>query len=181
MDEATSEILAAELTTNAVGDGQMLPVLLDSVKKSGVLMTQVSGDGWYDSWDCHTAIAGHGAKAAIPARSGSKIKQHGNSKKPPLPRDESLRRIRKIGEPSWKVESGYHRRSLAETAMLRHKQIFGDDLGARLLVSQKAEASLRCVALNRMTALGMPDSYAVVVLQLRGCGAADAAVGAFMT
>ena len=87
---------------------------------------------------------------------------HGNSGKPPLPRDASLRRVREIGEPSWKVESGYHRRSLAETAMFRHKQIFGEGLGARLLVSQRAEARLRCVAMNWMTALGMPDSYAPV-------------------
>jgi len=45
VDEATGEILAAELTTNDVGDGQMLPPLLGSVKASGVGMKQVSADG----------------------------------------------------------------------------------------------------------------------------------------
>jgi hypothetical protein len=32
-------------------------------------------------------------------------------------------------------------------------------LVARKLAHQKTEVRLRCVALNRMTALGMPDSY----------------------
>jgi hypothetical protein len=42
--------------------------------------------------------------------------------------------------------------------MFRQKQIFGVGLGSRLWVSQRQEAFLRCVALNRMTRLGMPDS-----------------------
>ena len=78
--EATGEILAAELTLSDVGDGQTLPPLLASVKASGVGMKQVSADGGYDSWDCHAAVAGHGARVAIPPRSGSKIKQHGTNR-----------------------------------------------------------------------------------------------------
>jgi len=159
VDEASGEILSAELTEASVSDGERLPTLLDQAQKSGVKMGQVSADGAYDSWSCHEAIAKHEARAAIPPRSGSKIKQHGNSKKPRLSRDECLRQIRKVGEAIWKIESGYHRRSLVETAMYRQKQIFGEGLNARLLVSQKVEAFLRCVALNKMTQLGMPDSY----------------------
>ena len=53
------------------------------------------------------------------------IWQHGNCAAPPLVRDENLRRIRKAGRKRWKQESGYHRRSLAETAMFRFKTIFG--------------------------------------------------------
>ena len=45
VDEATGEIRAAELTTNDVGDGQMLPALLGSVKASEVGIKQVSADG----------------------------------------------------------------------------------------------------------------------------------------
>ena len=161
VDEASGEILAAELTVASAGDGERLPTLLDQAEGGGVKIGQVSADGAYDSWDCHETVRRRGAKATIPPRSGSKIKQHGNSKNPPLSRDESLRRIRKVGEAVWKRESGYHRRSLAETAMFRQKQIFGEGLSSRLLVSQQAEASLRCVALNRMTQLGMPDSYPV--------------------
>lgn len=161
VDEATHEILAAELTLCSVGDGEMLPALLDQTEQGGVRITQVSGDGGYDSWACHDAIAARGAIATIPVRRGSKIRQHAKCASPPLPRDQILRRERKVGRAVWKQESGYHRRSLAETAMFRQKQIFGNDLGARLLVSQRQEANLRCVALNQMTRLGMPDSYPV--------------------
>lgn len=161
VDEATGEILAADLTLSSAGDGERLPALLSQVEQGHVTIHQVSADGAYDSWSCHEAITRREAEATIPPRSGSKIKQHGNSKNPRLGRDEILRRIRKVGKDAWKVESGYHRRSLAETAMYRQKQIFGEGLNARLLISQKGEAFLRCVALNRMTQLGMPESYPV--------------------
>lgn len=161
VDEGTHEILAAELTLCATGDGEMLPSLLDQVVQAEVVIDQVSGDGGYDSWACHEVIAQHGAKAAIPVRSGSKIGQHGNCKAEPLARDAILRRERQIGRAAWKRESGYHRRSLAETAMFRQKQLFGVGLGSRKLVSQRQESFLRCVALNRMTQLGMPDSVPI--------------------
>jgi IS5 family transposase len=161
VDEATHEILSVELTLCSVGDGPMRPALLNQTTESGVMIEQVSGDGSYDSWICHEAIAQCGAKATIPVRSGSRIRQHGNCAAPPLPRDQILRQERQRGKAAWKRESGYHRRSIAETAMYRQKQIFGDDLGARLLVSQRQEAFVRCVALNRMTQLGMPDAYPV--------------------
>jgi hypothetical protein len=46
---------------------------------------------------------------------------------------------------------------------VRLKTIFGERLSARRLAAQTVEALLRCVALNRMTDLGMPSSYAVTV------------------
>jgi hypothetical protein len=97
----------------------------------------------------------------IPPRHGARIWQHGNSKAQRLARDENLRRVRRVGRQKWKEESGYHRRSLAETAMFRFKTIFGDKLSARVFESQAAEAFLRCAALNKMTQLGMLESYAV--------------------
>jgi hypothetical protein len=72
-----------------------------------------------------------------------------------------MRRIAEIGRKAWKVETGYHRRSLAETTMYRMKTIFGDDLQSREEERQKTEVAIRCAALNRMTHLGMPDSYRV--------------------
>jgi hypothetical protein len=61
----------------------------------------------------------------------------------------------------WKEESGYHRRSLAETAVFRLKTIFGERLSSRGFDAQANEVFLRCAALNRMTHLGMPQSYAI--------------------
>ncbi len=86
-------------------------------------------------------------------------------------RDANLERIRELrgrrrrdpnfGRKQWKKESGYHRRSLAETCMMRLKTLFGDKLSARHPQAQKNQALLRCHALNRMTHLGMPPSYPI--------------------
>jgi hypothetical protein len=84
-----------------------------------------------------------------------KVRQHGCSKR------RSLRRIHRVGRKRWKQEAGYHRRSLAETAVFRFKIIFGNHLSARTMPRQITEARIKCAALNRMTHLGMPDSYRV--------------------
>jgi hypothetical protein len=45
--------------------------------------------------------------------------------------------------------------------MYRMKTIFGPRLSARTLRRQQTEAAIRCRALNRMTRLGVPQSYPV--------------------
>jgi hypothetical protein len=78
-----------------------------------------------------------------------------------LDRDAAVLRGREVGRDEWKKEAGYHRRSLAETAMMRLKTIFSDRLKGREWSRQETELRLRCAAMNKMTALGMPLSYAV--------------------
>ena len=157
-DESTGEIVAAVVTTNNVADSQVLEEMLEQVEGE---MEQVSGDGSYDKRNCYQAIAKRQAKATIPPRRDAKIWQHGNSKEERLIRDENLRRIRQVGRKQWKKESGYHRRSLAETQMYRVKTIFGDRVSARQFAGQATQVLVRCAALNTMTHLGMPDSYVV--------------------
>jgi hypothetical protein len=76
-------------------------------------------------------------------------------------RNEAVRRAREVGRDEWKREAGYHRRSLAETAMMRLKTIFSDKLKARGWSRQETELRLKCAAMNQMTSVGMPQSYAV--------------------
>jgi hypothetical protein len=97
----------------------------------------------------------------IPPRRDAKIRRHGNSKGPRLDRDEDLRRIRQIGRQAWKEESGYHRRSLGETAMFRMKTLFGDEVSSRGSARQATEVGIRCRAMNIMTHQGMPQSERV--------------------
>lgn len=158
IDEGSSEILVSIFTEADGGDGEQLPEMLNSIEEP---IAQVSGDGAYDSWDNHEAIAERGAKATIPPRKGSRIRQHGNTAKATLPRDEILRAIRKMGKAAWKKTSGYHRRSIAENVMYRLKTLFGDSLSNRLFEHQATEAFIRCSVLNKMTHLGMPKSYMV--------------------
>ena len=145
------------VTTNDVADSQVLEDLLEQATEE---IAQVSGDGSYDKRNCYEAIRKHKAKATIPPRRDAKIWQHGNSQAERLIRDENLRRIRQVGRKRWKKESGYHRRSLAETQMFRVKTIFGERVSAREFAGQATQVLVRCAALNTMTHLGMPDSYA---------------------
>ncbi len=158
VDEATHEIVAAVVTTNNYTDGQVLPDLLDQIESE---IEQVSGDGSYDKRNCYEAIREREARAAIPPQKNAKIWQHGNRREERLARDENLRACRQSGRAEWKRESGYHRRSLAETGVFRFKTIFGERVGARSFDGQAAQALVRCAALNRMTHLGMPQSYKV--------------------
>ena len=159
INEATHEIIAVVLSTNDFKDGQVFPDLLEQIESP---IQQASGDGAYDDIKNFQLLSQKGIKTTIPTRRGSKIKQHGNVKYvPPNPRDQITREIRLLGRKKWKEKNGYHRRSIAETAMFRYKQILGGTLSARLFENQAQEAFVKCNILNKMTALGMPDSYAV--------------------
>ena len=152
------------LSEAGLDDAGAVPELLDQSTES---VEQVGGDGAYDKRKVDKRKVYEGCavrgirRVAIPPRKDARIWQHGNCAAPPLVRDENLRRIRKAGRKRWKQEAGYHRRSLAETAMFRFKTIFGSYLQAGKLPQQQVEAKVKCAALNRMTHLGMPDSYRV--------------------
>jgi IS5 family transposase len=156
VDEATGEIVAAVASEAPVSDADALPDLLEGVPGE---ISQVSADGAYDKRRCYEALEECGARAVIPPRRDAKIWQHGNCAGVPWQRDENLRAIRRKGRRQWKKESGYHRRSLAETAFFRLKTLFGPTLRSRKFPQQATELFLTVAALNRMTHLGMPESY----------------------
>jgi len=161
VDEATGEVIACAATENSVSDGEMFPHLLEVVAGE---IKQVSADGSYDRRKVYDVLNKREIRrAAIPPRRNAKIWQHGNTKKERLVRDENLRSVRKKGRARWKRETYYHRRSLAETGVFRFKQIFTDKLQSRSQENQFQEMIIKCAALNRMTHLGMPDSYKVAV------------------
>jgi len=155
VDEKTGEVLACCLTESRPGDKHSLPTLL---REAGPEVKQVSGDGGYDYRDCYAEISRCGARASIIPRRTAQVRGDDPGF---AERHRNVEQIRAVGRQRWKRESGYTRRSLAETGFLRLKTIFGAALSARLLPSQGAEARLRCAALNRMTQLGMPQSYPV--------------------
>ena len=157
VDEATGEIEAELLTGAGVDDAEAAAGLL---KQTQAEIEQLSGDGAYDKEKVYKAAAAKGvSKITIPPRRDAVLwEEHGSD---PHPRNENLRHIWERGRKEWKEESGYHRRSLAETAMFRFKTIFGDHLNAREAKRQKTEARVKCAALNRMTRLGMPDSHRI--------------------
>jgi IS5 family transposase len=166
VDTATGELRSLGASTNNVNDSEMLPAMLAAERAP---LRQVTGDGMYDRWHCWDAVAARPERPRAvfpPPRTHrgvrcARIKQHGNRAAPPLDRDTAIRRIRAVGRAAWKREVGYHQRSLAETAVWRWRSFFGDHVHARTPDRQCTEVFICGAAFNRMTALGMPDSYPV--------------------
>jgi hypothetical protein len=154
MDAATHQLTAASVTDKDLLDRNALPELLEQCEAK---IEHVCADGAYDFECRYRAIRSREALPLIPPRSDAVVR----GKSPFEQRDENVREIRELGRKQWKVKSGYHRRSLVECAFFRLKTIFSDKLKSRLVETQKIEATMRCLALNRMTKLGMPQSYAV--------------------
>jgi hypothetical protein len=158
VDPQTHEIQAAMVTDPGVTDAETVPALLEQVEDP---IESAAADGAYDRQVVYDALEGRSARAVVPPRRDAKVKRHGNTSGPRLVRDEDLRRIRKVGRSAWKAESGYHVRSLAETAMFRMKTSFGDGVASRCSPQQATEAGVRCRALNILTHQGMPRSERV--------------------
>ena len=122
VDQASGEVLAVEMTDHETLDRRVMPALIEQVAEP---ISQVSADGAYDYKACYQAIATREARASIPPRADARM----NGRVPFADRDENIRRITEVGRKEWKQESGYHRRSLAETAVMRVKTIFGERAG----------------------------------------------------
>jgi hypothetical protein len=154
MDAESQQLTSTLITNKDVVDPRVLPRLLKQVADP---VERVTADGAYDSRQCYKAIHQRGARAVIPPRKGSTLWEEEYLKE----RNQNLRGVRRFGVKGWKKKSGYHRRSLVETAFFRLKTIFAERLRSREVKRQATEVMLRCAALNRMTELGMPESYAI--------------------
>ncbi len=159
VDAENHEVIAAELTAAFVGDAEVLPDLLEQLSTEEAVAS-VAADGAYDTQASHQALLARQASALIPPRAGAVAW-------PPLvdgqphPRTTILETMRQRGRKAWKQHSGYHRRSLAETAMFRLKTLFGGHLKNHRFDTQTTEAYARLAAINIMTRLGMPETVVV--------------------
>ena len=151
IDHTTHEVVSLSMTDKDVLDRVEVPHLLKAVEGEVV---EVLGDGAYDFQVCHAAIRERGARAVIPPKKGARVRGTPELRD----RDKAVLRSMEVGKEEWKKESGYHKRSLVETAMMRLKTIFSDKLKAREWKRQETELRIRCAALNRMTTLGMPQT-----------------------
>lgn len=158
VDTATGAIVAHTLTPSETHEGTELEGLLAAIEGP---IAAVYGDGAYDAFDIHAAVLARGARPVIPPRKGAAIRPPPRLKNPPPTRGAAVARIAEIGRKAWKQETGYHRRSLAETGVYRSKTLIGPDLKARTLDNQKAEAAIAVGCVNRFTALGMPRSLRI--------------------
>lgn len=157
VNEKTHDIVMSVVTHANVHDTEVFESLLSNDRKYQV--GQVTGDGAYDTHSYYNATANIGAKPCFPPRAGAARNKPINEGT--RLRNHTVGRVRELGLKKWKVKNNYHRRSMAETAFLRLKKIFGACAASRIFANQATELALRCHMLNKMNQLGMPDSIMV--------------------
>jgi len=154
MDAETHQLTAASITDKELLDRNAIAGLLEQTISE---VQRVCADGAYDFEQCYRAIKKKEARALIPPREDAVVR----GKSPFEQRDLNVREIKSKGRKEWKKESTYHKRSLVECAFFRLKTIFSERLRSRRTDTQTTEARVRCAAMNRMTSVGMPESYAI--------------------
>ena len=166
INDKSQTVEAFELTDLGAQDCEGMTMLINEIKKP---INNCIGDGAYDKYSCYEHADRLGFKLIAPPASNAvpsyELRQNYRLKKINKgaieQRDNTIKKVLEYGKKDWKIQSGYHRRSLAETAMFRFKTLFGGKLYSRKFVNQQIEASIKCQILNNMTELGMPDSVAI--------------------
>ena len=155
VDAKTGNVVACDLGSKKA----RVPALLKQVERP---LASVAADSAYDTKGVYEAIEGHregrSPRVLIPPIHKARLRPKSPSSRE---RNRNIRSRAKLGKRTWHTRSGYSKRSLAETAMHRYKTIIGPMLRARTLQGQRVEARVGSQILNRMTALGMPESHRV--------------------
>jgi hypothetical protein len=154
VDAHAKDVVGVEVTSASWTDGE---VFADLVGQVDVPIEQIDGDGAYDTREAYAVAAQREAALVVPPRENAVAWEDDH------PRTQALAEIAQKGRQPWKKDSGYHHRSLAENAMYRLKQLFGEAVASRMFESQVNEVHARIAAMNQMTYLGMPISVRVGV------------------
>jgi len=164
MDVKRQIILSADYSECGKHDSNYLPLLLDQIEEE---VERITGDGAYDKKKCYQASDKRKLKLVSPPQHNAIVQRNKHKKANYLlARDQAIKEIEELGGEGlkeWKRKENYHKRSLVETAMFRIKTIFGETVYSRKVENQKAELLIRCAALNRITALGMPEGQMILI------------------
>ena len=153
-------IIAAALTDSVVDDASVGISILEQIRAA---IDQFTADGAYDTRPMYEALAASAAadiSIVIPPKKTATVDSRAVG--PWRQRNHAIERIAEVGRRQWRKESGAHRQARAENGMYRYKRIVGDRLRAQHYEAQQKEALIAVNVINRVTALGMPESVKVV-------------------
>lgn len=159
IDIETQEIVGMELTSNSVDDATCAEPIIESVEATGRIIKSLRGDGGYDKEKVRKMAYKKDIQQVIPPQNNAVLGK--DAKEWMEERDKAIVRLKTIGRKEWKIEMGYHKRSLAETVMFRYKTIHGGQLKSRKVENQTTEVKIKCKILNVFINLAKPDSYKV--------------------
>src|SRR5215212_8582207 len=158
VDAGTGQIVAAALTSHEADGGAQVGPLLEQIDAT---VTSFTGDGAYDQEGVYDAVLQRHPDAAviIPPRSDAVPSE--TAATTPTQRDDHLQVITEHGRMVWQKASGYNRRARAEAAISRYKRVIGAALRSRTDPRRATEVAIAVCVLNRMLALGRPDSVRI--------------------
>ncbi|WP_410316397.1 transposase [Klebsiella pneumoniae] len=147
------KLFCADLSLNNVTDSEAFPGLIRQTHRK---IRAAAADGAYDTRLCHDELRRKkSARLFLPKGAGYWPGEYADH-------NRAVANQRLSGSNArWKWTTEYNRRSIAETAMYRMKQLLGDSLTLRDYDGQVAEAMAMVRALNRMTKAGMPESVRI--------------------
>jgi len=157
----SQEIIMAEVTELEKTDGEIGAGMLKKAPRS---VEQAIGDGAYDIWKCYRVACEKGIKFLTPPRQGAVL--HEGNELWIKQRNDAISTIIGLGNNKeavrlWKKLTGYHERSLVETAFSRFKGIFGEKLFSKSIKGQEVELLAKTHVMNKMTGLGMPKGVMI--------------------
>ncbi len=153
MDTNTGRIVASTLTTNDFGDGSRAGPLLDQVAGP---VASFTGDGAYDQDGVYASVAERHPEAAVVVPPRATAVPSETAESAPTQRDRHLQHIADHGCMAWQTASGYTKRSRAEAAISRWKQLIGDGLRSHTDERRATEVAVAVHVLNRMLELRRP-------------------------
>lgn len=149
-------IHAGLLTNRLVSDDSAIDDLIEQVDGD---VDRITADGAYDKNPVYKKLSAkfNEIEIVIPPSSNAVYSNENHAQ-----RNFNLQAIKTFGRLQWQRAMGYGGRNHSELSIQRYKKILGNKLHARALSRQKNEALIGCGCLNKMTRIGMSQSYRVV-------------------
>jgi hypothetical protein len=158
VDADSGEIVAVAVTRKDIEDAAMADALLDQIADP---IASFTADGAYDQDQVSQAVAGRHRNAAVIVPPRASAVASASAETAPTQRDHHLRMIAERGRMAWQKASGYNLRAKVEASIGRYKRVIGDALRSRTGQTEATEVAIAAATLNRMLALGGPNSVRV--------------------
>jgi hypothetical protein len=159
IDADSGEIVAVNLTTKDVDDGELTGALLDQIRGP---IASFTADGAYDQEKVYEAVAGRHPDAAVIVPPRSTAALSASAETAPTQRDRHVHGISLHGRMGWQKSSGYNARAKVEAAIGRYKRVMGDALRSRTNKTETTEIAIAAAVLNKMLWLGRPNYVRIV-------------------
>lgn len=146
VDVNTKEVVSIEITDESVGDGKMLPSLVEKAEKNkGKKPTKALADGSYDSRDNFNYLDGNGIEPVIKTRKDASTRARGSPS-----RAKMVRERKEIGYEGWRDKYKYGKRWMDETTFSRAKREYGEYVSAVRWKNMVNEIKFQYAMLNVM-------------------------------